>query len=163
MTYSKFEFFEFSDFLSQLKNQRDVFKSQSPHHRRLFFDLHQNFMGSCYPRQNVGSRLPHNFFFDPYHLRIDLTHAIHEASQTMPPMLPEPAILFGAWKRGSPVNCAYRGSKHNFASICCFSFKGQQKDLIFQRSKRVEGALVQFITVFLLTPDPVVSFLEVAK
>ena len=64
-----------------------------------FFDLYQNFMDSCYPRQNFGSRLPHHFFFDPYHLRINLAHAIHEAARTMPPVLPEPAALFGVLTR----------------------------------------------------------------
>ena len=52
-------------------------------------------------------------------------------------------------------------NKHNFASICFFSFKIKQQDLIVQKCKQVKRVLVQFITVSLLTSDPVDSFLQV--
>ena len=47
-----------------------------------------------------------------------------------------------------------------FSSICSFTFKIKQKDLIVQKNKKTKGAFVQFIAVSLLTSDPVDSYLE---
>ena len=35
-----------------------------------------------------------------------------------------------AWESKSAVSCTSRQNKHNFNSICCFSFKIKQQDLI---------------------------------
>ena len=42
-------------------------------------------------------------------------------------------------------------------------FQNKADRLIVQKSKKAKEALTQFVAVFLLTSDPVDSFLEVAK
>ena len=42
-------------------------------------------------------------------------------------------------------------------------FQNKAEKLIVQKSKEAKGALMNFVTISLLTSDPVDSFLEVAK
>ena len=45
-----------------------------------------------------------------------------------------------ARKNMSVVSCTYKRNKHNFVSICFFSFKIKQQDVIIWRSKKLKVA-----------------------
>ena len=88
----------FKLFVVTLKS-KGCFQKLEPTSPSSFFWPTPKFYGLMLPTPKFRLTPSAPFFFDPYHLRINLAHAIHEAARTMPPVLPEPATLFGALTR----------------------------------------------------------------
>ena len=53
-----------------------------------------------------------------------------------------------ARKNKSLVSCTYKRNKHNFASVCFFSFKIKQQDLSFRKGKKSERNLSEVYCSF---------------